>query len=124
VRFGHFKIDSFSVPFFAAAALGLLTLLAALRWLPESLPAHAPRAPGDETDWRALASALGSLLGLTRVAQFGLAIFEATFALFAQAKFNYGPAEVGAVFMVCGLVMAVFQVGASVCSGDVSVRST
>ena len=54
----------------------------------------------------------GPLLGLALVGQFGLAIFEATFALYAQAKFNYGPVEVGAVFMVCGLVMTVFQVGA------------
>ena len=35
---GHFRVDGFSTPFFAAALLGLLTLLAALRWLPESMP--------------------------------------------------------------------------------------
>ncbi len=46
------------------------------------------------------------------VAQFALAIFESTFALYAQAKLDYGPAEVGAVFIVCGLVMTVFQIGA------------
>ena len=113
-RYGHFMIDSFSVPFFAAAFLGLLTLFAAMRWLPESLPAHAPRAAGEatQTDWRRLARSLGPLVGLALAGQFGLAMFEATFALYAQAKFNYGPVEVGAVFVVCGLVMAVFQVGA------------
>jgi DHA1 family multidrug resistance protein-like MFS transporter len=113
-RYGHLMIDSFSVPFFAAAVLGLLTLFAAIRWLPESLAAHAPEAARDktETDWRRLARNLGPLLGLALVGQFGLAIFEATFALYAQAKFNYGPAEVGAAFVVCGLVMSVFQVGA------------
>ena len=111
-RYGHFLIDSFSVPFFAAAFLGLLTLFAAMHWLPESLSAHALRAAGEETDWRRLARNLAPLLGLALVGQFGLAIFEATFALYAQAKFNYGPLEVGAVFVVCGLVMTVFQVGA------------
>jgi DHA1 family multidrug resistance protein-like MFS transporter len=113
-RFWCFMIDSFSVPFFAAAALGLLTLFAAMRWLPESVPAHAADVEGEETgtDWRRLARRLGPLLGLALAGQFGLAIFEATFALYAQAKFNYGPAEVGAVFVVCGLVMTVFQVGA------------
>ena len=113
-RYGHFMINSFSVPFFAAAALGLLTLFAAMRWLPESVPAPAAHATGEETDtdWRKLARSLGPLLGLALAGQFGLAIFEATFALYAQAKFNYGPAEVGAVFVVCGLVMTVFQVGA------------
>jgi DHA1 family multidrug resistance protein-like MFS transporter len=113
-RFWCFMIDSFSVPFFAAAALGVLTLFAAMRWLPESVPVPAVHATSKETDtgWRRLARSLGPLLGLALAGQFGLAIFEATFALYAQAKFNYGPAEVGAVFVVCGLVMTVFQVGA------------
>lgn len=114
-RYGHFMIDSFSVPFFVAAALGLLTLLAAMRWLPESLPEHATRVKKEEseTNWRSLARRIGPLLGLALVGQFGQAIFAATFALYAQAKLNYGPIEVGLVFVVCGLVMTVFQVGAA-----------
>ena len=59
-----------------------------------------------------MARRFGPLLGLALIGQFGLAIFEAMFALYAQAKFSYGPVEVGVVFVVCGLVMAVFQVGA------------
>jgi DHA1 family multidrug resistance protein-like MFS transporter len=113
-RYGHFMMDGFSVPFFAAAFLGMLTLFAALRWLPESLPFSRVARGADEeveTNWRRLARSLGPLIGLTLVGQFGLAIFEATFALYAQAKFNYGPVQVGAVFVVCGLVMTVFQVG-------------
>jgi DHA1 family multidrug resistance protein-like MFS transporter len=114
-RFWCFMLDSFSVPFFVAAFLGLLTLFAAMRWLPESLPAHGPRVAGEqtETDWRRLARSLGPLLGLALVGQFGLAIFEGTIAIYAQAKFNYGPGKVGALFVVCGLVMTVFQVGAA-----------
>jgi MFS transporter, DHA1 family, multidrug resistance protein len=117
---GHFKVDSFSTPFFAAALLGLLTLFAALRWLPESLPKTSvqdmspAKDPSEKmkTDWRALVKTLSPLLALTLAGQFALTMFEGTFALFAQAKFNYGPSEVGYVFMVCGLVMAVFQAGA------------
>ena len=52
------------------------------------------------------------LLGLSLAGQFALAIFEGTFALYAQAVLNYGPVQVGAVFVVCGLVMTVFQAGA------------
>ena len=113
-RYGHFMIDSFSVPFFAAALLGLLALFAGMWWLQESLPEPVPRAVGEETgtEWRKLVRSYGPLLGLALIGQFGLAIFEAMFALYAQAKFNYGPVEVGVVFVVCGLVMAVFQVGA------------
>jgi DHA1 family multidrug resistance protein-like MFS transporter len=114
VRYGHLKIDSFSVPFFAAAGLGLLTLFAAMRWLPESLPAHPARRAVTQTrtDWRRFARSVGLLLSLSFVAQFGLAVFEGTFPLYAQAMLTYGPNEVGAVFVVCGLMMAVFQVGA------------
>ncbi len=66
VRYGHFLIDSFSIPFFAAAFLGLLTLFAAPHWLPESLPAQVPRTTGEapKTDWRRLVRSLGPLLGL------------------------------------------------------------
>ncbi len=110
-RYGHFMIDSFSLPFFAAAFLGLLALVGALRWLPESRRDQAPRAAGEGTGTGGLGLArrLGPLLGLAFVGQFGLALFEATFALYAQAKLNYGPSAVGAVFVVCGLVVAVFQ---------------
>ena len=43
--------------------------------------------------------------------QFGLALFEATFALFAKGMWNYGPGQVGASFMVCGLGLSVAQLG-------------
>ena len=113
-RVGHLMMDGFSVPFFAAAVLGLLTLLAALRWLPESLAAPASRVAHqvEPTDWRRIARTLGPLLGIALAGQFGLAIFESTFALYAQARFNYGPSEAGTVFVVCGLAMTVVQVGA------------
>lgn len=117
---GHFTVDSFSIPFFTAAFLGLLTLIAALRWLPESLP--RPLEPGTSSaeggsenvknDWRTLVKDLSPLLALTLAGQFALTMFEGTFALFAQAKFDFGPTEVGYVFVVCGLVMTVFQAGA------------
>jgi DHA1 family multidrug resistance protein-like MFS transporter len=111
---GHVKVDSFSTPFFAAALLGLLTLVAALRWLPESLPRTSVRCVSKEprTDRRTLITELSPLLALALVGQFALTMFEGTFALFAQAKFEFGPADVGYVFVVCGLVMTVFQAGA------------
>jgi DHA1 family multidrug resistance protein-like MFS transporter len=113
-RFGHFMLDSFSSPFFAAASLGLLTLFAAIRWLPESLYSREPLVSNTEKkrDWRTLVKSLRPLLALVLAGQLALTIFEGTFALYAQAKFNYGPVEVGAVFVVCGLVMTVFQAGA------------
>ena len=111
VHFGHLLINSFSVPFFAAALIGLLTLFAAMRWLQESLPRAevTRRTSSTKTNWRPLIRTLAPFLGLALAAQFGLAIFEAIFALYAQTKFSYGPGQVGAAFVVCGLVMTVFQ---------------
>ena len=111
-QYGHFMINSFSIPFFAAAILAFFTLFVAMKWLPESLHATSVKAEDTKIDWRGLAQSLGPLLCVAIAGQFALAIFEGTFALYAQAKFNYGPVEVGAVFVVCGLVMAIFQVGA------------
>ncbi len=110
-QFGHFVVDGFSLPFFAAAVLAFLTLPVAIKWLPESLRAQSAAAPEETVKlrWREIESRLRPLLALAFIGQFGLALFEAIFALYAGAKFNYGPVEVGAVFIVCGLVMAIFQ---------------
>lgn len=110
-RLGHFVINSFSIPFFAAAALTFLTLFVALRWLPESLPARSQSASRAlmSVNWQDLGHRIGPLLGLSVMSQLGLALFETVFALYAQAKLGYGPAQVGIAFMVCGSVMALFQ---------------
>ncbi len=106
------KIENFAPPFFLAAILMFLTLLVAIRWLPESLSVQARSISGNKfsLDWKNLESTLLVLLGLTLASQFGLAVFEGTFALYAQERFGYGPIQTGIVFMVCGSVMAVFQV--------------
>lgn len=108
------KIPAFSVPFFVAALLALLTIPLVIRWLPESLPSGSVLPPEKPfaTRWRDLVMQLWPLLALVLAAQFGLAMFEATFALHAREMLGYGPAGVGAVFMVCGSVMSVFQGGA------------
>ena len=124
----HFTLDSFSTPFIAAAFLGLLTLVAAWHWLPESLAAKAsglthmtndtrePQVPS-----RTLVRTLAPLLALSLAGQLALAMFEGTFSLFAQAKFTYGPAQVGYVFVVCGLTMTLLQAGAvGVLAGKIS----
>lgn len=124
VNFGHLKIDSFSLPFLIAAALMLVMFFVAIFWLPESLPPRRVSASASQSTirWQSLGNKLLILLGLTTIGQLGLAIFEGTFALYAQEKLNYGPLETGIVFMVCGLVMAIFQtVAVSYLSGKISV---
>lgn len=110
---GHLKLDSFSIPFFAAALLGLLTLTAAWLWLADSRRVAPALATGGsmKATWRTSLRRLAPLLALGFAGQGALAMFEGTFALFASAKFDSGPAEVGYVFVVCGLVMTVAQAG-------------
>ena len=105
---GLLTASEFAVPFLAASMLALVALLGVVTWLPESEPGvMAGQASGARSD-AANASDL-PLLGLSFAAQFGLALFETTFALFSRQMWSYGPAEVGAAFTVCGLVMLLAQ---------------
>lgn len=105
------KIENFAPPFFLSAALMFLILIVAILWLPESMSLQSTVTSRQKSTIgrKNLKGKLLLLLGLSLAGQFGLAIFEATFALYAQEKFNYGPVQIGFAFMVCGLVMAVFQ---------------
>ncbi len=123
VKFAHLAINSFSIPFLIAAASMSIVFFAALIWLPETIASQrvALSLTRSTTRWFNLGNKLVILLGLTTIGQLGLAIFEGTFALYAREKLSYGPIETGFVFMVCGLVMAVFQtVAVSYFSGRLS----
>ena len=116
MSYGGFSIDRFSVPFLAAAGLGVLTLFAAAVLVPESLlSSPEPSSLGSEAArmfWLGTRRSPSRLLVLAFAAQFGLAVFETTFALHAQNMLGYGAAQVGLAFMICGLVMSVFQIAA------------
>ena len=104
-------LDGYSLPFLSAAVLAGVVLLAAQRRLPEPSTGcsarHRLRA--------ALAVApdrrrLHQLLGLVVASQFGLALFEGTFALYARNRLDLGSGGVSLAFMVCGLVMGGMQI--------------
>jgi DHA1 family multidrug resistance protein-like MFS transporter len=114
--FSYFSIDDFSVPFFAAAFLGLLALFSAMVWLKESLSVgelisnqdHEITEKGLKSlrRWKLVKGAFGKLLAMSFLSQFALTLFEGTFALHAQRLMKFGPTQMGLVFVVCGLVMA------------------
>jgi MFS transporter, DHA1 family, tetracycline resistance protein len=100
------------LPFFVAAGLAALNLVIAYRRLPESLRPGAPRAPAPRLDLvrRALASReLGPLVWLTFVATFAFVAMESTFALFSERRFDYGAAEIAALFVFIGVMAAAAQ---------------
>ena len=108
---------SLATPFFAAAALSLLTMILVFFLLPESLSPAARQQAGGKVRtvqfgelWRALSSPIGILLFMVFLASFGLANFEAVFGLYALQKFGYGPDRVGTILAVVGLVSTVGKV--------------
>lgn len=109
-HYGPILADNFSIPFFIAAAMALLTFLLAVRFLPETFRREAQEPEkADTQNPEKLNHKLRVLLGLTMLVQLGIAAFETTFALYAEQVLGLGPADVGIDFMICGLVMAVLQ---------------
>jgi DHA1 family multidrug resistance protein-like MFS transporter len=113
---GFLAGDSLATPFFLAAGLSVLSLLLAITFLPESLPAEARQTIQknekliDLKSWgQAILSPIGSLLALTFISTCGLMIFANVFGLYALEKFSFGPEDVGVMMMVLGLVSAVTQ---------------
>lgn len=109
----HFVFDGFSIPFFVAAALALVTLPLVAFGMPESLKAsRSPISDKPQAPWLSLGLRLKGVLALVFFSQGALALFEAVFALYADRVLRLGLTEIGYAFALCGLVMAVFQGGA------------
>jgi len=112
-----------SYPFYLAAVLSILALLAIQAYLPESLPpekrSQAQRT-GDEPSrsrlgsqfrqmWDALSSPIGILLFLAFLLSFGMTNFESIFGIYALERFSYSPKEIGSILTVIGIVSAIMQ---------------
>jgi MFS transporter, DHA1 family, multidrug resistance protein len=100
-------VANFSLPFFAAAGCALLALLT-LRWLDEPAVA-ASTEHTDAVPWTDLARRIQLPLVVAMAGQVAISLFETTFALHARADLGMGLVQIGAVFMVCGLMMLVVQ---------------
>jgi len=110
--------DALSTPFFLASGLSLVAVVLIWAILPESLP-EEQRTKGQVklsgpklgTLWQALWGPLGFLMFLAFLVNFALANFEGVFGLYADARYNYGPAEVGTLLMVVGVISTAVQMG-------------
>ena len=101
------RLDGYRLPFLAAGALAVIALIAAMAFVPESLRRVESRPAGPARRRRVLATS--PILGLVAAGQFGLALFEGTFVLYARSRFAFSAAETTVAFLVCGGVMAVLQ---------------
>ncbi len=110
--------DSLSIPFFLAGGLSLVAVVLIWAILPESLPEEQRTTgqvklsgPQMGTLWQALWGPLGFLMFLAFLVNFALANFEGVFGLYADARYGYGPAEVGTLLMVVGVISTAVQMG-------------
>lgn len=114
---GYASAISPSAPFYLSAALALAVALFALVFLPESRPKEAqlaargtPRRGTGLGDVRAaLLGPLGFIMVLAFLASFANANLEGTFALFSQVHLGFDAAQMGMVFGVMGITMALTQ---------------
>ncbi|MFC5651611.1 MFS transporter [Paenibacillus solisilvae] len=110
---GLLSLVSQNTPFFAAAALALITFLLAVTKLPESLPVDKRRQEGEvkPSRWSAFTGSVKYLYILALFVSLSLAGLEATLQLFGMKRFDVTPLQVGIMFLVCGLVGALIQGG-------------
>ncbi len=108
--------ESLSLPFFIAGGMSILALALIALFLPESLPRESRQAPAgarsslDLKRWaEILRGPLAMLFFLGFLVSYALTVLFGIFGLYALQKFGYGTDEVGAIFVVVGLVTAIAQ---------------
>lgn len=109
---GMLSRDSPSTPMWFASALCLANFAAAWFLLPESRTANAStRSLGRLEAFRHVVKkpTLVLLLGLFFLVTLAFSGFEATFAIFGEAKFGFTTSTIGFVFAFIGVVLALVQ---------------
>ena len=117
--FGELNLDKFSAPFVISSVLTLLVFILYLFLLPESLNASDKKITQTAAkvklpllpQWSLLSRTFILLLSLSFISQLALSMFEGTFALHSQRLFSFGPQQMGLVFIVCGSLMGLLQLG-------------
>jgi DHA1 family multidrug resistance protein-like MFS transporter len=116
---GYLTELSIQIPFFFAAGITFIILIASYALLPESLdrttrdPTYSLESQQSTSQstitLRSLPEPVGYLLVLNFVVNLASAILESIFALFLQAKLGFGGKEVGLSWSVAGISMVVTQ---------------
>ncbi|MFN8596638.1 MAG: MFS transporter [Anaerolineae bacterium] len=110
------ELLNLSLPFFAAAMLALITIPFVIIKLPESLHKDHRidhRQIDGPSRWQqitgALRGSMGFLFVMAFLLAFALANFEAVFGLYAKDQFSLGPADVGVLLGMIGLLSVIQQ---------------
>ena len=112
--FGGFLVDryGFSAPFFAAAALQLITLLATIFFLPESRSKTEEQTTASVREiWQSMRDPrIAPVLWQKLVYSLGLYGWFSVFALIIAAQLHFGPGDTSRMFSVFGVVSVILQI--------------
>ena len=118
ITIGQLTIDRFSLPFSLSAALALLVCGILFFSLKEShnTSHHVINRKKVEKrqafiNLKTIKKPFVLLLFLSFISQLSLAMFEGTFALHSERLFQFTVKQMGFVFIVCGAVMGLLQLG-------------
>jgi MFS family permease len=103
----------FQLPLLVAAGFAFASMLAVVAFVRESRPeAHADRPHRSRIEGLKEARAhpvIGRILAISFIVVVGFAGIEATYGLWTQARFGWGPKQIGLAFMGIGLLGAFCQ---------------
>ena len=106
----------FQIPLFAAAGFGLAATAGVFLFMRETITPRAadapapPKAPRSQALRVALADpVIARVFLISFVTISGFAGIEATYGLWTEARFGWGPREIGLAFMLIGVIGAVAQ---------------
>ncbi len=105
----HIRIDQFSVPFLFAGMVGIVVLLLLVWKLKEPAVKKENLYAEQKTGLAQTLKALWMLFFISFILQLGLTTFEGSYSIYAKEKLMLKPVFIGIGFLICGLVMAIFQ---------------
>jgi MFS family permease len=102
----------FQLPLFVAAGFAIASAIAVVIFVREHRPERAPMRPLKRVAPLSEAFAhpvIGRVILISAIVVIGFAGIEATYGLWTEARFGWGPRQIGLAFMVIGLLGAFCQ---------------
>jgi predicted MFS family arabinose efflux permease len=102
----------FQLPLWVAAGFALASALAVILFVREQRPERRPHRPLRRLDGLNEAFAhpiIGRIMAISFITVVGFAGIEATYGLWTEVRFGWGPRQIGLAFMVIGLLGAFCQ---------------
>lgn len=113
---GYLSKYGFAAPAYFAAGISLLSTIATTIFLKETVNTQAakasPRTAMTFTEFKKVLKTppISTLLLIFFLLSLGFSGMQGTYALFVQAKFGWGPTQVGYIFALIGIIAIITQV--------------